>query len=259
MTGETGEAELRAIARRAIGRAMAERGLEAAAPHHGGVSVYVPAAQEPAPAARASRELVSEACLAETPEGGTFEVPYGAVITPLAREQAHRRGIRFVSAGGSGLRASDRLRVAVGADHGGFSMKRDVIAWLGELGCTPVDLGTHDPAPCDYPDYAASVARAVASGLVHLGVCIDGAGIGSAMAANKIAGARAANCADVAMAKNAREHNHANVLTLGAKLPAGSVREILCAFLSTEPGAERHARRVVKITALESERGAQVR
>ena len=157
------------------------------------------------------------------------------------------------------MRASDRLRVAVGADHGGFAVKRDVIEWLGELGCTAVDLGTHDPGPCDYPDYAAGVARAVASGQVHLGVCIDGAGIGSAMAANKIAGARAANCADVAMARNAREHNHANVLTLGAKLPAGSVRAILGAFLSTPPGAERHARRVDKITALEGERGATVR
>jgi len=255
----SGEAELRAIARRAVGRALAERGLEQAAPHQGGVSVHASAPQESAPAARGSRELVSEACLAETPEGGTFEIPYGAIITPLAREHAHRRGIRFVSPGQSALRASDRLRVAVGADHGGFAMKRDVIAWLGELGCTALDLGTHDSAACDYPDFAAGVARAVASGQVHLGVCIDGAGIGSAMAANKIDGVRAANCGDVAMARNAREHNHANVLTLGAKLPAGSAREILGAFLSTPPGAERHARRVGKITALERERGAQVR
>ena len=254
----TGEGELRAIARRAVGRALAERGLEQAASHRGGVSVHVAAPEGAAPAARASRELVSEACLTETQEGGTFEVPYGAIITPLAREHAQRRGIRFVSPGQSALRASDRLRVAVGADHGGFAMKRDVLAWLGELGCTTLDLGTHDSAACDYPDFAAAVARAVASGRVHLGVCIDGAGIGSAMAANKIDGVRAANCVDVAMARNAREHNHANVLTLGAKLPAGSVREILDAFLSTTPGAERHARRAGKIMALESERGATV-
>ena len=255
----TGEAELRAIARRAIGRVMAERGLESPAPHIGGVSVHASIPQPIPNAARAARELVNEACLADTRAGDAFEVPYGAIVTPLAREEAHRRGIRLVSPGQSAVRASDRVRVAVAADHGGFNLKGDVIGWLGELGCTAVDLGTHDPSPCDYPDYASAVARAVASGQVHLGVCIDGAGIGSAMAANKIDGVRAANCVDVAMARNAREHNHANVLTLGAKLPAGSVREILGAFLSTPPGAERHARRADKIMALESERGAPVR
>ena len=103
------------------------------------------------------------------------------------------------------------------------------------------------------------MARAVASGQVDFGVCIDGAGIGSAMAAGKIDGVRAANCVDVAMARNAREHNYANVLTLGSRLAAGTVREILSAFLATSEGAERHARRVAKITALESDRGAPVR
>jgi deoxyribose-phosphate aldolase len=197
-----------------------------------------------------ARELVTQGCLASTPDGGTFAVPLGAIVTPLAEEEAFRRGIRFV-APGSG-RTGTGLRVAVGADHGGFALKGDVISWLRELGAVPVDLGTRDASAVDYPDIAAAVARAVVTGQVDRGICIDGAGIGSAMAANKIAGARAANCTSVAMAHNAREHNFANVLCLGAKLvtPAQAL-EIVRTFLTTEVGPERHARRVAKVMALE--------
>ena len=107
-----------------------------------------------------------------------------------------------------------------------------------------LDLGTHDETAVDYPDFARAVAEAVAEGRADLGVCIDGAGIGSAMTANKVPGVRAANCWDVASARNAREHNYANVLTLGGRWlsPLGA-SEILAAFLSTPRGEERHGRR----------------
>jgi deoxyribose-phosphate aldolase len=202
------------------------------------------------PSVSGARELVTQGCLAGTPDGGAFAVPRGAIVTPLAEEEAFRRGIRFVAPGAT--RTGSGLRVAVGADHGGFALKGDAIAWLRELGAVPVDFGTRDASAVDYPDVAAAGARAVAAGQVDLGLCIDGAGIGSTMAANKIAGVRAANCVSVAMASSAREHNFANVLCLGAKLiPATEALAIVRAFLATEHGPERHARRVAKVMALE--------
>jgi ribose 5-phosphate isomerase B len=142
--------------------------------------------------------------------------------------------------------------VAVGSDHGGFSAKTQLLAWLGEAGHRALDLGTHDERPVDYPDFAHAVALAVREGRADLGVCLDGAGIGSAMAANKVPGIRAANGTSVAHAKNAREHNYANVLTLGARqLTPGQMREILLAFLNTPWGEARHGQRVAKIEALE--------
>lgn len=192
--------------------------------------------------------LVSGACIAALEPGATFEVPEGARVTPLAREEAFRRGVQLVS---EGWRPA-ATRVAVGSDHGGRALKQDVLDSLRELGVTAVDLGTHSDGPCDYPDFAAAVAREVAAGAADLGVVIDGAGIGSAMAANRIPGALAANCWDERTARNAREHNHANVLTLGAgHLDRGAAHRIVAAFLMTAPGPDRHARRVAKIHALD--------
>jgi ribose 5-phosphate isomerase B len=149
--------------------------------------------------------------------------------------------------------ARERLTVAVGADHGGFERKAGVLAWVRELGHTALDLGTRDSNPVDYPDVARAVAEAVASGRCALGIVLDGAGIGSAIAANKVPGVRAATCCDEAMARNAREHNFANVLALGARaLERAQVFAIVRAFLATPTGAERHARRVAKIAAIEA-------
>lgn len=241
------------IARRAAGRALAELGrTEHATSHparasqpgvHVEVAPLTPSHATPLP----QRELVTVECLRETADGGSFAVPDAAVVTPLAEEEAHRRGIRLVRGASSG-----HLRVAVGCDHGGFAMKRDVLAWIREAGHAPVDFGTRDENAVDYPDFARAVAEAVASGQCDLGVVLDGAGIGSAIAANKVPGVRAATCCDVAMAKNAREHNFANVLSLGAKMIArGVAHDIVRAFLSTPTGADRHRRRVDKITAIE--------
>ncbi|MCS6804508.1 MAG: ribose 5-phosphate isomerase B [Blastocatellia bacterium] len=142
--------------------------------------------------------------------------------------------------------------VAVAADHGGFTMKQAVIELLTELGYTVHDFGTHDTQPVDYPDFAYKVAEAISSRRCWRGIVIDGAGIGSCMAANKVPGVRAACCHDVYTARNSREHNDANVLTLGANtISLEAMRQIVTVWLSTEVGAERHRRRVEKIMEIE--------
>jgi ribose 5-phosphate isomerase B len=142
--------------------------------------------------------------------------------------------------------------VAVGGDHGGYAMKEKLAFKLRELGLDVVDCGTDSTEAVDYPDIAAAVGRQVASGKVDAGVIVDGAGIGSCMAANKIAGVRAALCYDLSTARNAREHNHANVVTLGAGLIGEALAwQVVEEFIATPYGDGRHARRVEKITELE--------
>lgn len=144
------------------------------------------------------------------------------------------------------------LAVALGADHGGVSLKSAIADRLRELGLKVLDFGTVTRDPVDYPDFAVAVAEAVASGRATVGVMIDGAGIGSCMAANKVRGIRAAMCYDVTTALNAREHNNANVLTLGAGLIGTRLAlNILETFLSTPFAGGRHATRVGKIDALD--------
>jgi ribose 5-phosphate isomerase B len=194
--------------------------------------------------------LTAEDVLA-VPPGGELLASAGAVVTPWAREAAATRGVRIIL-GGPGSPPV----VAVGSDHGGFALKEEVKHQLARLGFAFRDLGTFSPEPAvDYPDIAAAVARVVRAREARLGILVDGAGIGSAMAANKVPGIRAAPCGDAATARNAREHNDANVLTLGARLLDRSrLREILETFLTTECTEERHRRRVRKIEALEGER-----
>lgn len=146
----------------------------------------------------------------------------------------------------------DVVTVAVGGDHGGFALKERIAFKLSEQGFDVIDCGTDSAEAVDYPDIAADVARKVASGTADVGVMIDGAGIGSAMAAGKIPGVRAAHCYDLSTARNAREHNHANVLTLGAGLTGDTLAwQITQEFLATSYGEGRHARRVDKIDALD--------
>ncbi|MBI5304687.1 MAG: ribose 5-phosphate isomerase B [Chloroflexi bacterium] len=142
--------------------------------------------------------------------------------------------------------------VALGADHGGFAMKQDLSKYLVELGYAVNDCGAFSTDPVDYPDIAYAVAKLVSDGAAARGIIIDGAGIGSAMVANKVPGVRAALCYDLSTARNAREHNDANVLTLGARLiGAGLARDIVKAFLETECTEERHKKRVAKIMDVE--------
>ncbi len=146
-------------------------------------------------------------------------------------------------------------RVAVGADHGGYRLKESIVSHLRDRGWDVVDCGTSGTEAVDYPDFAQAVAEEVASGSCWAGIVVDGAGIGSSMAANKIAGVRAALCYDLSSARNSREHNHANVLTLGAGLVGGHLAvQIVDEWLATSWGPGRHARRVAKIDALDRER-----
>ena len=161
-----------------------------------------------------------------------------------ARAEARRRPRPTTTAGPT--------TVAIGADHGGFALKGVLAKHLTEHGYGVTDCGTNGPDAVDYPDFAHVVARLVATGACASGIVIDGAGIGSAMAANKVPGVRAANAHDTSMARNAREHNYANVLTLGARMIGeGLALEIVDTFLATPWGAERHGRRVAKITDIE--------
>ena len=145
-----------------------------------------------------------------------------------------------------------RTVVAIAGDHGGWRLKDAIGAWLDEHGYVVRDCGTHSDDAVDYPDLALAVARLVAEKAACCGIVVDGAGIGSAMAANKVPGVRAANCHDISSARNSREHNYANVLTLGSGfLGTPLALQIVETWLDTEWGAERHGRRVEKISAIE--------
>jgi len=144
------------------------------------------------------------------------------------------------------------MRIAVGADHGGFALKQEIAEYLIAQGHQVQDFGVHSAEPADYPDVAAMVARAVAAGEADRAILVCGTGIGMSLAANKIPGIRAAVCTDCYMARMAREHNDAQILCLGGRvLGIGSALEIVQTFLSSEFTGGRHARRVDKISALE--------
>lgn len=143
-------------------------------------------------------------------------------------------------------------RIALAADHGGYTLKENLKPFLQEQGYQVDDCGTHSPESVDYPDFAYVVARKVSDGEAWRGIIIDGAGIGSCMVANKVPGVRAAMCYDHATALNSREHNNANVLTLGAgMIEASTARQIVLTWLNTNFGGGRHARRVDKIMNIE--------
>ena len=147
---------------------------------------------------------------------------------------------------------SGPAEIALGADHGGYRLKERIAAHLRERGTEVYDCGTDSTDSVDYPDFAHGVAHLVADGTCRWGIVVDGAGIGSCMVANKVPGVRAATCWDVSSARNSREHNHANVLVLGAGLIGENLAlEIVDAWLSTPWGGDRHARRVGKITEIE--------
>ena len=182
------------------------------------------------------RSVVTQSDLASVADGASLAVPRGAILTPAARDLAAARGIRLVTSEETGADAGapcpDRV-VALGADHGGFRMKEALKAVFTELDLEVRDVGVHDEGPVDYPDVAQAVAELVASGAASRGVIIDGAGIGSSIAANKAPGVRAALCYDKASAKNSREHNNANVLTLGGRLLTESqARDVLHTWIN---------------------------
>jgi ribose 5-phosphate isomerase B len=147
--------------------------------------------------------------------------------------------------------------IALGADHAGFELKEALKAWLIEQGYQVLDFGTHSPESVDYPDYAAQVAESVAGHKVERGVLICGTGIGMAIAANKVPGVRAALCSDLYTARMSREHNDANVLTMGGRLMGPEMaQDILKMWLQTDFAGGRHQRRVDKMADLERRHAA---
>jgi RpiB/LacA/LacB family sugar-phosphate isomerase len=195
------------------------------------------------------KTLITEDDIRNVAVGATVRISKKALVTPLAADFARERYIQFERVPTAGREV--RRKIAIGADHGGFEMKEGLKAVLGELGCDYQDFGTHSTDPVDYPDFAHAVALAVSRKTCDLGIMVDGAGIGSCMVANKVRGIRAAMCYDEASARNSREHNGANVLTLGGKVISNDrMREIVRVWLSTELTEDRHRRRVAKIDAL---------
>ncbi len=148
------------------------------------------------------------------------------------------------------------LRIVLASDHGGFALKQTLLEYVSELGHQARDLGPTSETSCDYPDFAILVAYAVARDEADVGIMVDGAGIGSTMACNKVPGVLAANCYDLYSAANSREHNGANVLCLGGQtLGPGHAKKIVKTWIDTPFGGDRHLRRVEKILRLDQDLG----
>jgi ribose 5-phosphate isomerase B len=204
-------------------------------------------------------EIITEAEARMLDVGETVTLCKGGHVTPLAADTLKARRVSVVSENtldrsDEGLApVADIRRIAVGSDHGGLSLKAAIVAALRGKGMAVDDLGTLTADPVDYPDTAARVAKCVARGEADAGIVIDGAGIGSAIAANKIAGVRAAVCHDQTMARYARQHNGTNVLSLGSSLiQTKDALDVVNVWLNTAMTEPRYIRRLAKIRALES-------
>lgn len=198
-----------------------------------------------------AKPVITEDDVRGLERGAVLRIAENARLTPLASDIVNERGIELVRrVSRSGLK---QIRtVGIGSDHGGYAMKEELKSFLAELGHRVHDFGTNSESAVDYPDFAHAVARAVADHSVEVGIVIDGAGVGSAMTANKVPGVRAAACYSVEVARNSREHNGANVLTLGSKtVSPDQMRDIVRAWLSTDLTEDRHRKRVGKIEAIE--------
>ena len=221
------------------------------------VNVAPAAAEKPAEPSKdyerdeSSKSVITEDDVRGLPEGARLRVAESARLTPLAADIVRERRIELVRRAPRRGSRAEKI-VAVGADHGGFPLKEELKSFLVELGHRVRDFGTNSTEAVDYPDFAHAVARAVSEGEADLGIVIDGAGVGSAMTANKVPGVRAAACYSVKVAVNSREHNGANVLTLGSgTITPDEMRDIVRAWLSADLTEDRHKRRVAKIDAVE--------
>jgi RpiB/LacA/LacB family sugar-phosphate isomerase len=215
------------------------------------VAVEPPAPEKDYARDESSKTVITEDDVRGLPEGARLRVAESARLTPLAADIVRERRIELVRRAPRRGPRAEKI-VAVGADHGGYPLKEELKSFLAELGHRVRDFGTNSTDAVDYPDFAHAVARAVADGEADLGITVDGAGVGSAITANKVPGVRAAACYDPKVARNSREHNDANVLTLGSgTIDSEQMREIVRVWLSTEITEERHKRRVAKIEAVE--------
>ena len=190
----------------------------------------------------------------DVPLSGELKIAIGTIVTPSARDLARVRGVKLteVPKDQAITAVPSNRTITIGADHGGFPLKEALKPIFEEHHLQLIDVGVFDEKAADYPDIAEKAALIITSGQATRGVLIDGAGIGSSMAANKVPGIRAALCYDKASARNSREHNDSNVLTLGSKLLTQSQAEdVLRVWLATPFAGGRHLGRVEKITAIE--------
>lgn len=207
-------------------------------------------------------DIITEADARTLDIGATVELSAGGHVTPLARDTLAARHVTVIPAGSSDpslpgdlVPVADIRRVAIGSDHTGLVMKKAILQHLRGRAVAVTDVGTDTADPVDYPDIAGAVARLVARGEADAGIVIDGAGIGSAIAANKVRGIRAAMCTDETIARYSREHNGANVMTLGSALlpgPDAAIR-IVDTWLGTPMSEARYIRRLLKIRRLEQD------
>jgi len=203
--------------------------------------------------------IISETDARQIEPGTTVELEAKGHITPLAADTLRERRVTVVPAGSADpalpadlAPVSPVRRVVIGSDHTGLAMKAAIVAHLRRNAIAVEDIGSHTTDAVDYPDIAATVGRTVARGEADAGIVIDGAGLGSTIAANKIRGIRAAMCLNVTLARYAREHNGANVLALGSTLvDAPTALSIVDTWLSTPTKEARYLRRLVKVRRLE--------
>ena len=205
-------------------------------------------------------QMITEADARTLEYGSTVLLVAGGHVTPLAQDTLKERRVSLVHEGYDGdlesLAPKAEIRtVAIAADHTGMALKKRILEHLRSRGVAVHDLGTSTSEPVDYPDTAASVAVQVARGEADAGIVIDGAGLGSTIAANKVAGIRAAMCLNQTLARYSRQHNGANVLALGSTLvTAEEALTIVDTFIGTPMREPRYIRRLAKIRAIEGRR-----
>jgi len=204
-------------------------------------------------------EIITEADARVLERGETVMLVRGGQITPLAQDTLRERRVTVIRDGHASTDETalapkaDIRSVAIASDQGGVTLRKALVVFLRGRGLAVQDLGTDGPDPVDYPDVAAAAARIVARGEADAGIVIDGAGIGSAIAANKIRGIRAVMATTETIARYSREHNGANVLTLGASLVnVDEAKAIVSTFLTTPMREARYIRRLAKIRDLET-------
>ncbi|MBI1806130.1 MAG: ribose 5-phosphate isomerase B [Ignavibacteria bacterium] len=211
-----------------------------------------------------SKKLISEQDILEAAKRGEkiIRLEEGVIITDAAKDRAKQLGVKLekkltpepqnIPPSRPPSQAGQKEILAIGSDHGGFQLKEALKRFLGTHSHNVVDLGTYSEEPCDYPDFAYAVARMVSLGEASRGIMIDSVGIASAIVANKVQGIRAACCYDEFSARSSREHNNANVLTLGGKtLGVELAKGIVTVWLETNFGGGRHQKRLDKISDIE--------
>lgn len=207
------------------------------------------------------KKLISDLTVREAAKRGQkqIKVTPGTIVTSAARDVAKSLAIEFVEIKDALEKVADKTPkkvykgiIAIGSDHGGFSMKEQLKPFIADMGYTIKDMGTTSEEACDYPDYAFAVAKLVSSGDADRGIMIDAVGVASAMVANKLPGVRAAACQNEFAAQSSREHNDANLLALGGRIIGIELaKTIVKIWLVTEFAGGRHQKRVDKISDID--------